>query len=230
MKFDLYYLKARLFPAILTIFIPLFVFGYFFGSDELSKFISSLQNKKIISGIAISAILLLPLAELGRIVGKIVEDGQFSNQSEFPTTRLLLKNNDGLSSDLKEKIYKKVESDFDLSLPSKKEQEENIDDSKKRINEVVMLIRAKLKSNKFLLQHNIEYGFIRNLIGGSIVGVILLIINMFIFVYINNGFALAISIAIAACYLMLLAFKDKLLNLYSESYAKILVQQYLTIK
>ena len=58
-------------------------------------------------------------------------------------------------------------TDFDITLLPEDQEKEKEEEARKKIVEAMSLIRAKVKDGRLLLQHNIEYGFVRNLIGGN---------------------------------------------------------------
>lgn len=78
-------------------------------------------------------------------------------------------------------ICSKVLNDFHLKLPNSKEQDKDLESAKVLFNEAVSLIREKVKNGRLILNYNIQYGFIRNLIGGSVVGILLSIANSVFF-------------------------------------------------
>jgi hypothetical protein len=84
-----------------------------------------------------------------------------------------------------------------------------------------------VKNGRLLLQHNIEYGFRRNLIWGLPIMIIvgslwlyLLKINKFL-----SGFYIMLWFLI--CWLIILLLSKWLMNRYWEQYAKVLFQEYL---
>ena len=92
----------------------------------------------------------------------------------------------------------------------------------------VSLIRGKVKDGRLLLQHNIEYGFVRNLIGGSAVAVFLAIFNLIVFGYfLELLLPFYISLFLAITYLLIVMVGRKIIQSYGLRYAKILIQEYL---
>ena len=128
----------------------------------------------------------------------------------------------------KNKIRAKILADFKVTLPTKEEESNNQDDSRTRIVEVMALIRKKLHKNKFLLQHNIEYGAMRNIIGGSVIGAVLSLANLAFFHYlVPSELAFKISIFTFSIYVLLILLSKYIINFYGENYAKILFREYL---
>lgn len=231
MKFDAYSLKGRIAPAFLTIIIPVIVFNYFFASEEFSKFVGDIMTVKIVSNITVPIVFLYFLSELGRTIGKnVFERLYFKEEKLMPTTNFLLFSDTTYSEQHKFKIRDKMSSDFSTDLPSKDEEELDIDNARIRIVELMALVRNKLMKNDFLLQHNIEYGAMRNAIGGAVIGVILSIANIIFFKHIvENDLAVYISVTSLLCYVLLILFSKVLIDFYGKNYAKILFREYLSL-
>jgi hypothetical protein len=232
MKFNTYAWKGRLFPAIISIIIPIIIFNHFFVSEKFRSLLGDVFYVKIIPNLTISAIILYYSAEVGRFFGKhIFERIYFESESNMPTTRLLLFKDKTFSDDYKKKIHRKIFTDFNIRLPTKSEEDSNADLARTKIVETMSLIRKKLHRNSFLLQHNIEYGAMRNLIGGAVLGVILSIFNIVFFSrYYPIDLAVHISIATLIVYLLLILFSKIIITFYGNNYAKILYREYLSSK
>lgn len=231
MKFDTYSLKGRIAPAFLTIIIPIIVFNYFFASEEFSKFVGEIMAVKIVSNITVPIIFLFFLSQLGRTIGKNVFEKQyFKEEKLMPTTSFLLFSDNTYSEQHKSKIRDKMSGNFSADLPTKDEEELDLNNTRMRIVELMALVRNKLKKNEFLLQHNIEYGAMRNAIGGAVLGAILSIANIIFFKeVIENDLAVYISITSLTCYLLLILFSKVLIDFYGRNYAKILFREYLSL-
>jgi len=181
--FNQYNLKARIFPTIICA-IPILFFQYFFLSQEISifleflgnlKFTGFLGNLKFTGDFTITIVILYFVSQINRFFSKTFFEKE---EIYMPTTDFLLISNSEYSNEYKVKIYEKLEKDFGLKLPIEKEQKKNEINSRKRISEIMSLARKKVGSGKLLLQHNIEYGFWRNLIGGTIFAVLFSGINL----------------------------------------------------
>jgi len=229
MKFNIYAWKGRLFPTFISIIIPIMIFNHFFACEELGKFIGNVFDAKIISNITISMVLLYYLSEVGRFFGKhIFENIYFKDESKMPTTQLLMFKDKTYSEDYKNKIHSRIFNDFNIRLPTKTEEESDDNLVRRKIIETMSLIKNKLHNNSFLLQHNIEYGAMRNTIGGAILGVLFSIINIVFFsIYLKVNLAVYISIFTLFIYLMLILFSKTILTFYGNNYAKILYREYL---
>ncbi len=229
MKFDGYSLKARIMPAFFSMIIPIMVFNHFYVSEEFSKFVGGVLGAKIVSNLSISLICLYFLSEIGRIISKnIFQRFFFKEEIYMPTTNYLMFSDQTYSRNHKIDIRKKVLSDFVVSLPTSDEENSDELDSRKRIVETMARIRKKLEKNKFLLQHNIEYGAMRNAIGGSVIGILVSIFNIIFFSKdISIDLAVNISIATLLIYSLLVLFSKVIIEFYGNNYAKILFREYL---
>lgn len=231
MKFDTYTLKGRIIPAFFSIIIPIMIFNHFYASEEFSKFVGEVMGAKLVSNLTISTICLIFLSQFGRVLGKNLFEKNFFKEERFmPTTNFLLFSDDTYSDQHKSKIREKIATDFKSTLPSKEEEAKNINQSRTIIVELMALVRGKLKGNEFLLQHNIEYGAMRNVIGGSILGFLLSIGNIIFFKYMMvNELAVNISIVTLIIYGLLIVLSKILIEFYGKSYAKILFREYLSL-
>jgi len=229
MKFDTYALKGRVIPAFLSIIIPIMIFNHFYVSEEFSKFVGEVFGAKLVSNLTISGICLFYLSEFGRLIGKnIFEKSYFKDERRMPTTNYLLFCDPAYSEQHKNRIRNKIKRDFDISLPTKEEEAIDQDGARTRIVEVMALIRKKLHGNKFLLQHNIEYGSMRNAIGGSVIGLILSLANILFFNFIIPGeLAVTLSVITFFIYLLMIISSKYIIEFYGNNYAKILYREYL---
>lgn len=229
MQFNKYSLTARIIPAVLTIIVPIFVFNHFYVSEEFAKFLSYIFGIRIISNIGISMFALYFLSQLGRMIGKYLFQSVFyQDEVKMPTTEFMLYKHPLFTDNYKDKVREKVKADFDIEWSSKEEEKKDELTARKRIVETMALIRKKLHGNSFLLQHNIEYGTIRNAIGGSVLGIIFSVINIIFFkMYRPIEMAVIISICTLSVYVLLILFSKLLINSFGNSYAKILFREYL---
>ena len=223
-----YNLKGRLFPTILCA-LPFLIFQYSFLNSEQIEFLKELGAIKFVGDITISVAIVYFLMQVNRFLGKhIFEAIYFKKQLYFPTTSRLLLSNDNLSSDYKNRIREKAELEFDLKFRNHEQEMENELIARKTIRDIVGLIRRKVGDGTLTLQHNIEYGFFRNLIGGSIVSLIMACVLVSISIEQTNKFILGISIAMAVIYLLLILFSKKILTAKGGLYCDILFQEYMT--
>lgn len=165
--FTTYNLIARIFPTIIGL-IPLFVFQYFFLNNLWS--IDSLIASAV-GNVGLSTILLYAFNQyFVRIPSKIFEDFLFGKQLYFPTTNILMYSDSEYSNEFKDQIRQAINNDFAIQLPTAKEENDDEKGSRRRIKDAIRVVIGKVKDGYLVLQHNIEYGFVRNLWGASLTG------------------------------------------------------------
>lgn len=188
-----YYLKARLFPTILTV-VPLLILVNnlieLYLHDTLSQINEILPW---ITNLGLSGALLFLMVQLNRFISKeVFQRIYFQEEIKMPSTNYLMWDNDFFTKSTKQTIYNKIQSRFNIRLLEEKEAESNEKRARKQIVIAVSQIRNLLRNNKLLLQHNIEYGFFRNLLGGCIFALIFSI-GIFILGLVSGSNALIIT-------------------------------------
>jgi hypothetical protein len=165
---DEYFLKARLYPAILTS-PPLIILINSIFSSHIGDWVNNAEYASIFGKGILAAAIVYALVALNRFIAvELFEYAISKDTLHFPTTQLLMPNSAGLSSTMREAIAQKVQNQFSMPLPtSVSTTDENI--TRRQIADIVGRIRERTRSHKLLLQHNIEYGFVRNLIGGYLI-------------------------------------------------------------
>lgn len=221
--FNEYALKARIFPAFLCT-IPFLVLKHFLTDPYWGVSLSTSLFSVVFGDISLVAVLMYLLAQVNRFISKVL----FEDKSNFPTAKMLLASNKEFSGEVRQNMNRKILSDFRLSLPTLSDEETDVDDTKKRIKEIVQLIINKVEGGKLLLQHNIEYGFMRNLIGGSVLAFLVSFFSSIFFGFVfKNMTAYIISTIFSVGYLIPIVFSKSILNLYGKEYADILFREYL---
>ncbi len=228
MKFNQYTLTARVLPAIL-VSLPFQVLYYFFISPMFGEFTDSVLQVKWIGDLSVSLALVVLLIQANRVVSKeLFEKFLFKSGLELPSVSYLLHSNTYYTTDFTKSLHGKIKKDFGINIPT--ESEEALDDEKSRrcISEAVALIRIKAGNGKLIHQHNMEYGFIRNLVGGSTIATAMSLVNIFIFTALfPNDQAFIISLLLLWVYLIVVVLGKWLITKFSHSYAVVLIQEYL---
>lgn len=222
-KLDKYDMKARIFPAFISM-LPVFVFVHFFLEPKIASFIDYVFGIKIIGYLTFGYVLTFLFAHICRLISKIYQNIYFKDELFMPTTNYMLYSDKHYSEDFKNEIRQKIDNDFNIKLLSKREELMNETEARKKIVEAMSQIRLKVKSGTLLLKHNIEYGFWRNLIGGSTVAVLISLLNI-IFLWGNNT-AVILSIGLAVLFLLPVLFSKYIINRLGENYARVLLQEY----
>lgn len=230
MAINNYYLKARLFPTVLTSIPALMVYNNFVATlfhDKLEKIFIALPT---ITDIILSGAIIFLLVQINRLLSKeIFQRLYFKDEVNMPTTNILLKSNNEFESSIKQKIEEKIKSKFDISLHSATEESANETNARKLIVTAVSQIRNSLRENNLLLQHNIEYGFFRNLIGGSFLAFLISIIIV-VYAHLTGDNELKnIGWILTVVYFIPILLSKFIINRFGKYYAKILYEQFLTI-
>jgi hypothetical protein len=223
-----YSITARIYPAIICS-VPIFVLNYFLLNKYTAGFVASLQGVKWVGGITISIALTFLLAQIGRFIGKeLFEKIYFKDELKMPTTNFLLHSDPTYSPDHTNRIHSKILSDFGIRINSPQQEDNNVIAARKIIVESVSMIRGKVGKGRLLLQHNIEYGFIRNLIGGALPALYISMANLYVFGITSPSIVgYYVSIFTTISYLLIVLAGSYLIEKYGVRYAKILIQEYM---
>lgn len=226
-----YYIKARLLPAILTS-VPLISFYYYILKpligNNLNEIIPLIPH---FGDISITIASMLFLIQVNRFLSKeFLQRYYFNDELKMPTTEFLLHNNLEYSDDFKTTMREKIFDKYKIRLSDVTEERADEQIARKKINEAVGLIRVTLQGNEMLLNHNIEYGSLRNLLGGCF-HAILFSISLIVFKYYEPTKPpnLSYPIVLFAIYSLLLIPSKWLMKRYGDNYAKILFQEFLHI-
>jgi len=230
MAMSRYYIKARLFPTILTSIPALILYNKLVSSlyhDKLGIIYSVLPT---ITDIIFSSAIVFLLVQINRILSKeIFQKLYFTDEMNMPTTNLLLKSNTEFEISIKQKLEDKIKNKFDINLLSSVEEMADEQRARKLIVSTVSQIRNVLRDNAMLLQHNMEYGFFRNLIGGSFLAFIMSLF-LFLYSYFTNDITTRnLGLIFVVIYFLPILLSKVIIKKYGEYYAKILYEQFMTI-
>jgi len=224
-----YFYRARLFPALITS-IPMLVF---FNKIIAVKYYNALKNLfdilPILTHLGLSAAVIFFCIQVNRLLAKeIFQRLYFKEEAYMPTTNYLLWKNGYYDDAIKMKVRDKIQNTFGITLLTSIEEQQNEKRARSLIATSVSQIRILLKDNKMLFQHNIEYGFWRNLIGGCLLAVIFSVIIFFYGRHNEiNGLKILGTIMFIIYLLPVLLSKPIILS-YGRYYGKILYEQFLS--
>lgn len=227
MKFDTYYITARIIPTLLAI-VPFYIFQYFYLNPVLGDFWGNLIGVKLLSNVTFSVALFFLLLQAGRVISKVLESKIFNNGLGFPTTNYLLHLDDMYSEDYTAKIHKKIKKDFDIDLLSTEFEKLSDSQARKLVFEAMSHIRARVKRGRLVGQHNDEYGFVRNLSGMSIISSLMSFLNLLFFGFIfPSSLGFSASLILFFLYSICALSSIKITNYVGCNYAKVLIQEYM---
>ena len=225
-----YFYRARLFPALLTS-IPMLIF---INKIVAVRYHAALSNifeiLPIISYLGLSAAIIFLCVQINRLIAKeIFQRLYFKEESHMPTTNNLLWNNNIYDDNTKAKIRDKIYDKFGVTLLKRQDEQKDEIKARKLIVTSVSQIKIALTKNVMLLQHNIEYGFWRNLIGGCLLAVIF---SACIYFY-GRNFGLnaleTIGIILFIIYMVPIILSKFIIGRYGRYYSKILYEQFLSL-
>jgi hypothetical protein len=102
-------------------------------------------------------------------------------------------------------------------------------EARKRLNESFDQIRLLVGKGKLVFNHNIWYGFARNLIGGCLYAVLFCILNILLGWRIFHAPALTIaSCCLLVVYLAILTFHKQILIQNAEAYARQIIAEFMS--
>lgn len=230
MAINSYYLKARLFPTVLTSIPVIILYNKFVATLYHSKLENIYSALPTVTDIILSSAIVFLLVQINRFVSKeIFQRLYFKDEINMPTTNLLLKSNNELEASIKQKLEEKIKIKFDISLFSADNESSDELRARKLIATTVSQIRNVLRDNALLLQHNIEYGFFRNLIGGSFLAFIISILIVVTSQCIGDIATRNLGWILTTIYFLPIIFSKVVIDRYGKYYAKILYEQFLTI-
>ncbi len=228
---NVYFYRARLFPALITA-IPLLVFINKIIAVEYAAALKSIYDVlPLLTHLGLSTAVIFLLVQINRLIAKeVFQRWYFKNELFMPTTNHLLISNTYYPAIIKNKIRDRIATKFQITLSNEVEEETDQNDARKLIALAVSQIRNVLRGNTMLLQHNIEYGFWRNLVGGSFIAVIFSAIITW-YGYQNNLIdQMIVGIICLILFLLPVILSKTIIRLYGEYYSKILYEQFLSLE
>lgn len=219
---DKYNRTARLYPTVLTA-VPLLLLLNDYLAQQFGNRIDQALILSATIHVAFSFAIIYLLVQVNRFVGKELERLIFADGKNLPTTTMLLPTDTKLSKVYRDRLATKILKDFQIDISPVPD--EGITETRLRIRDAVGQMRSQVKDGHLLLQHNLEYGFVRNLFGGSILALVAAVISLLI--YSVGSLQFAMSGALAGAYLTIVLAGRYLLRRYSVAYAQRLFQEYL---
>lgn len=178
---DKYIRIARVYPAILGMLPTCILLAMCMG-EWLPQYQAMVGNVNwVLCMIGGTALVSLAVGYLVREIFKETSKWLFQyslfkkDETEMPTTKMLLWQNAKISPAYHKEIARKVKETFNIKLPSEVEEQKNLSVAKKTIVDAVAQIRQNCRGDEILRQYNIEFGFCRNYLGACVWSVILII-------------------------------------------------------
>lgn len=178
---DKYIRVARVYPAILGMLPTCILFAMCMGKwfPQYEALVGNLQWVLCLIGgtTLVSMTVGYLVSEVFKETSKwLFQYRMFKkDETEMPTTQMLLWQNELISPEYHNEIAAKVKETFGRKLPTRKEEEADPGLSKMRIAEIVSQIRQNCRGDEILRQYNIEFGFCRNYLGASVWSILFII-------------------------------------------------------
>lgn len=227
---NIYFYRARLFPALITAIPMLILANKVLIVEYFDAFKNIYDVLPFITHFGLSTAIIFLCVQVNRLVAKETFQRLYYKDELFmPTTNHILWNNCYYEDVIKAKIRDKIQSKFQIILPDIKQEQQDLIKARNIIASAVAQIRIALKGNSMLLQHNIEYGFWRNLIGGCVLALIFSIAIYFFGRWNGQVGLQTIGIICFIFYLIPVILSKKIINMYGLYYSKILYEQFLSV-
>ena len=213
---DKYIRVARVYPSVLGMLPTCILLAMCMG-EWFPQYEALVGNVKWVLCL-IGGTALVSMA-VGYLVGELFKETskwlfQYplfkKDETEMPTTKMLLWQNTAMSPTYHKVIAAKVKATFGIKLPTAEEEKADLALAKKTIADAVYQIRQNCRGDVILRQYNIEFGFCRNYLGASVWSILLIIsigiANIFCgwLSWWPIGVALIIQVLLmVACYLLL---------------------------
>lgn len=177
-----YNLWGRHYPAVVSLTFPLLAIIIFFFNEIQNDGLSDFENIfKIILffGTIIPSLFFFYMMTMREISIEIIEnflDWAFGK----PTSNLFLPSCNMITNDMKTSVKKKlkegpkIDLDDSVLLGDKKESRRNRP-YRHRVNEAFSYMRESVWGDSILLEFNAVYGFFRNLAGGMLINIFIVI-------------------------------------------------------
>lgn len=207
--------------------VPFFFFAYYYLAGVGNEFWSSAAGL-VIGGIGMSTAMLVMMANFCRSLGKLIEEKMFRDGLWFPTTTFLLDADTNLSTGYKKLVIEKINEKFEIDLSS---ETEGTVANRRAINEAVRLINSMFfGKNALLLQRTIQFGFVKNILAGSIIAIVVSGAGLAVSVMSNNMTALQVAAILLVGYVVIGLAALASMRFIARHYAQALYGEFMVSK
>lgn len=219
---DKYEIHAQYVPAIL--YSASFALIGFYFLAQIPTDIWGTILKFGVGGTTMTFALYQLAKHSGRFLGVRLQELVFQDGRDLPTTRFLLDGDTVYTADRKAEIIAKIKSDFGTDLSGRTADTTN---NRQRIHEIVGQVRKKFIKREMVLQRNIQYGFWRNLAGGSAIAIAVSITAVILSILTHMNVALTISLVFLGAYILTAIVSFFAMKLCAKYYALALYDELL---
>lgn len=178
---DKYIRVARVYPAVIGMLPTCILLAMCMG-EWFPQYEAVVGNVKwVLCLVGGTALASMAVGYLVREVFKETSKWLFQypmfkkDETEMPTTKMLLWQNAAISPAYHKVIAAKVKATFGIKLPTAEEEKADLALARKTIADAVYQIRQNCRGDEILRQYNIEFGFCRNYLGASVWSVLFII-------------------------------------------------------
>lgn len=231
--FNLYDILARYLPSLMSA-LPFFVIWFYLSENFQLKSLSSfIMGIKIfgVEGISFSLVFIYIFSLVIREISKYFERKYFTGKRAkgFPTTYLMTYSDSTLSDRYKDKYRELIFNRFGFELSFKDAEHKDSIEARKRLNEATRLVIAEMGNVHLVLLHNIWFGSLRNLIGGTIISMPLCIGGIAIgwFLLEKSIVMIFVLTTLFLLYVAVFLFRKPILTHNGEAYAQKLFAEFI---
>jgi hypothetical protein len=186
---------------------------------------------KFFGYVSMSFVWLYFYAQLIRSTAKSFEKAYFHKTRGFPTTYFMLYSDSECSDAYKDAFRKRVKKAFGFELLTKSEEATNPLEAMRRLNDITKKLILRVGEGVLVGKHNQWYGFIRNLVGGSVFGLIGGIVAFILGqTILQNSILAYAAVALCVVYAAILLFRRPLIIQHAEAYARQLHAEFMKNK
>lgn len=222
-----YNLQARILPLSIGL-LPLL--SLLISLPFNKPLISSLQDLEIaltlVLGVGGMIFIIIAFSDLNAGLSKVYQNKYFKKVNGFPTSYLMLYGDPTFSNDYKDKYREKVLKLTGIKLLNKEDEVEDKVKATQTLNTATEYVKQYVYEGLVKTQ-NIRYGFTRNLIGTTFLGIPFSIMTSIVGVLSNSVILIILSASMLTLYFVILIFKKHLLIEAAEAYAKELLTNFL---
>ena len=231
-KNKIYEKRARLYPVIITLALPIGLLSYFLVN--LLPVEINLATRVVVSLVPtglLTAAFSFYFKNFVRSISKWIFQFRYfkENESYMPTTELLLWNNQKFTDSYKKRIREKIKETYNVKLSTKESEAKNEQEARKLIAEIIPQLRNITRDNDILFDYNCYFGSMRNALGGCVVAMLIIVI---LFIINLKYVVVPILLLIIPFVLYLLSFiiAKPLLKYFGYEYARKLYDAFMQIK
>ena len=226
---DEYEIKARYIPVLLSVMPVAHLLLQLFGGTFLKELAIGINWIPAASNLSLSFLGTVALAQFQCSLGKHwIEEGVFGRRGErFPTTDMLLYENEMISRERKAQIRAIVSELYGCTLSDECEESTDPETARLRAREAVGQMRATVSRGTMTITYNIRYGFFRNLIAGVIWSVIGSVGCSIYYGSASSWKVMVLFISWAAGHLALFIFRERILADLASAYADALFGEFI---